>query len=117
MIDSAVVGVTDGRQPFALDLGDRDQTAMGFSPDGKYLALSRSVDGKRQVFWMRTAGGEIRWVMLSLSRMVFEEQAALFGQGCYREPVVGQGQPVYDHERQNAQQQDPYHQSGHQQRA
>ncbi len=29
-----------------------------FSPDGKYLSLTRSVDDERQIFWLRTAGGE-----------------------------------------------------------
>ncbi len=39
-------------------IGEEGGSAFQFSPDGRYLALARSVDGKRQIFWMRTAGGE-----------------------------------------------------------
>ena len=39
-------------------IGEEGGGAFQFSPDGKYLALTRSVDDKRQIFWMRTAGGE-----------------------------------------------------------
>ena len=39
-------------------IGDEGGGSFQFSPDGKYLTLSRSVDGDRQIYWMRTAGGE-----------------------------------------------------------
>ena len=39
-------------------IGEEGGSSFRFSPDGKYLALTRTVDGKRQIFWMRTAGGE-----------------------------------------------------------
>jgi dipeptidyl aminopeptidase/acylaminoacyl peptidase len=39
-------------------IGEEGGGSFQFSPDGKYLALTRSIDGDRQVFWMRTAGGE-----------------------------------------------------------
>ncbi len=39
-------------------IGEEGGSSFQFSPDGKYLALTRSVDDKRQIFWMRTAGGE-----------------------------------------------------------
>lgn len=39
-------------------IGDEGGGSFQFSPDGKYLTLTRSVDGDRQIYWMRTAGGE-----------------------------------------------------------
>ncbi len=39
-------------------IGEEGGGSFQFSPDGKYLALTRSVDDERQIFWMRTAGGE-----------------------------------------------------------
>lgn len=39
-------------------IGEEGGGSFQFSPDGKYLTLTRSVDDKRQIFWMRTAGGE-----------------------------------------------------------
>ena len=39
-------------------IGEEGGGSFQFSPDGKYLTLTRSIDGERQVFWMRTAGGE-----------------------------------------------------------
>jgi len=39
-------------------IGEEGGGSFQFSPDGRYLTLTRSVDGKRQIFWMRTAGGE-----------------------------------------------------------
>lgn len=39
-------------------IGEEGGSSFRFSPDGKYLALTRTVDEKRQIFWMRTAGGE-----------------------------------------------------------
>jgi len=39
-------------------IGEEGGRSFEFSPDGKYLALSRTVDDNRQIFWMRTAGGE-----------------------------------------------------------
>jgi len=39
-------------------IGEEGGSAFQFSPDGRYLAFTRSVDDDRQIFWMRTAGGE-----------------------------------------------------------
>lgn len=39
-------------------IGEEGGSNFQFSPDGKYLALTRSVDDERQIFWMRTTGGE-----------------------------------------------------------
>ena len=39
-------------------IGEEGGGSFQFSPDGKYLSLTRSVDDERQIFWLRTAGGE-----------------------------------------------------------
>ena len=39
-------------------IGEEGGGSFQFSPDGQYLTLTRSVDDDRQIFWMRTAGGE-----------------------------------------------------------
>jgi dipeptidyl aminopeptidase/acylaminoacyl peptidase len=39
-------------------IGDAGGSSVQFSPDGKHLSLKRNVDGKSQIFWMRTGGGE-----------------------------------------------------------
>ena len=39
-------------------IGEDGGSSFQFSPDGTYLTLTRSVDDKRQIFWLRTAGGE-----------------------------------------------------------
>ena len=39
-------------------IGKAGGSSFQFSPDGEYLSLKRNVDGKSQIFWMRTAGGE-----------------------------------------------------------
>ncbi|MFQ5743212.1 MAG: prolyl oligopeptidase family serine peptidase [Acidobacteriota bacterium] len=46
-----------GGEPFRY-IGEEGGSAFQFSPDGRYLSFLRSVDEKRQIFWMRTAGGE-----------------------------------------------------------
>lgn len=47
----------DGGAPFRY-LGEEGGTAPAFSPDGSRLAFTRSVDGKSQIFLLRTGGGE-----------------------------------------------------------
>ena len=39
-------------------ISDEGGGSFQFSPDGKYLTLTRSVEDDRQIFWMRTTGGE-----------------------------------------------------------
>jgi len=39
-------------------IGEDGGSSFEFSPDGRYLTFTRTVDGERQIFWMRTAGGE-----------------------------------------------------------
>ncbi|MCH7823238.1 MAG: S9 family peptidase [Acidobacteria bacterium] len=39
-------------------IGEEGGGSFQFSPDGKYLSLTRSVDDERQIFWLRTSGGE-----------------------------------------------------------
>jgi len=46
-----------GGEAFAY-IGEEGGGSFQFSPDGQYLTLTRTVDEKRQIFWMRTAGGE-----------------------------------------------------------
>jgi dipeptidyl aminopeptidase/acylaminoacyl peptidase len=46
-----------GGEPFEY-IGEEGGSSFQFSPDGRYLSLTRTVDEKRQIFWMRTAGGE-----------------------------------------------------------
>ena len=39
-------------------IGEEGGSSFQFSPDGKYLSFTRSVDDENQIFWLRTAGGE-----------------------------------------------------------
>jgi dipeptidyl aminopeptidase/acylaminoacyl peptidase len=39
-------------------IGEEGGSSFQFSPDGRYLTFTREVDDERQIFWMRTAGGE-----------------------------------------------------------
>ncbi len=39
-------------------IGEEGGGSFQFSPDSKYLSLTRSVDDERQIFWLRTTGGE-----------------------------------------------------------
>ena len=52
-----MVSSSEGGESFEY-IGEEGGSSFQFSPDGRYLALKRSVDGKQQIFWMRTAGGE-----------------------------------------------------------
>ncbi len=47
----------EGGEPFEY-IGKEGGNNFQFSPDGKYLTFTRSVENKNQLFWMRTAGGE-----------------------------------------------------------
>ena len=47
----------DGGEAFQY-IGEEGGSGFQFSPDGKYLTFTRSVDDERQIFWMRTVGGE-----------------------------------------------------------
>ena len=47
----------EGGEPFQY-IGEAGGSGFQFSPDGKYLSFTRSVDEKRQVFLMSTRGGE-----------------------------------------------------------
>lgn len=47
----------DGGEPFEY-IGKEGGSNFQFSPDGKYLTFTRTVEEKSQLFWMRTAGGE-----------------------------------------------------------
>jgi dipeptidyl aminopeptidase/acylaminoacyl peptidase len=46
-----------GGEPFEY-IGKEGGSSFEFSPDGRYLTFTRPVDGKAQIFWMRTTGGE-----------------------------------------------------------
>lgn len=48
---------SDGEKTYQY-LGEDGGSSLSFSPDGTYLALKRSVDGKSQIFLMPVAGGE-----------------------------------------------------------
>ncbi len=47
----------DGGEAFQY-IGEEGGSSFQFSPDGTYFTLTRNVDDKRQIFWMRTGGGE-----------------------------------------------------------
>jgi len=47
----------EGGEPYEY-IGEDGGSNFQFSPDGKYLTFTRSVDNKNQIFWMRTTGGE-----------------------------------------------------------
>ena len=47
----------EGGDPFPF-IGEEGGSSFEFSPRGTYLSFTRSVDGDRQLFLMRTAGGE-----------------------------------------------------------
>jgi len=47
----------DGGEPYEY-IGKAGGSNFQFSPDGRYLTFTRSVDEKSQLFWMRTSGGE-----------------------------------------------------------
>lgn len=47
----------DGGDPYRY-IGEEGGSGVQFSPDGAWLSLTRSVDGKAQLFLMRTTGGE-----------------------------------------------------------
>lgn len=47
----------DGRTPYRY-LGEEGGSSPAFSPDGSRLAFTRTVDGKAQIFLLRTSGGE-----------------------------------------------------------
>ncbi len=47
----------EGGEPYEY-IGKEGGSSFQFSPDGRYLTFTRAVDGKNQLFWMRTSGGE-----------------------------------------------------------
>ncbi len=47
----------EGGEPFEF-IGKEGGSNFQFSPDGKYLTFTRTVENKSQLFWMRTTGGE-----------------------------------------------------------
>lgn len=47
----------EGGEAFQF-IGEAGGSSFQFSPDGKYITLARSVDDNRQIFWMRSGGGE-----------------------------------------------------------
>lgn len=48
---------TDGKDQYQY-IGEDGASSLAYSPDGKFLSFMRSVDKKRQIFVMRTSGGE-----------------------------------------------------------